>query len=136
MPNTCREEAERRTADKYSNANGWEHLRPTAANQRSALTTASDLGAESSHRGGSPGSSFTARVGTTLGPHGMHATEQPARRHTQRSPSIAGLTWTDAKPHFLGVKESPVQIRPSRLVVTFFRIHFYPLRASNRAIRL
>jgi hypothetical protein len=31
-----------------------------------------------------------------LGPHGMHATEQPARRHTQRSPGIAGLTSKNA----------------------------------------
>src|SRR5215475_282314 len=29
---------------------------------------------------------------------------------------------------------SPVQIRPSRLIVNFFRIHFYPIRASKRAI--
>jgi hypothetical protein len=57
------------------------------------------------------GSSFAARVGTTLGPHGMHATEQPARRHTQRSPCRAGPTWTDVKPHFLGVKGSPVHVR-------------------------
>ena len=35
-------------------------------------------------------------LGTTLGPHGMHATEQPARRHTQCSPSTALPTWTDA----------------------------------------
>ena len=75
-------------------------------------------------------------LGTTLGPHGMHATEQPARRHTQRSPCTAGLTWTDAKPHFLGVKGSPVQIRPSRLIVELFRTYFYPTRANKRAIRV
>jgi hypothetical protein len=35
---------------------------------------------------------------------------------------------------FLGVKGSPVQIRPSRLVTKIFRIYFYPTRASKRAI--
>ena len=34
----------------------------------------------------------------------------------------------------LGVKGSPVQIRPSRLVVEFFRIYFYLTRANKRAI--
>ncbi len=37
---------------------------------------------------------------------------------------------------WLGVKGSPVQIRPSRLVVEFFRIYFQPSRASKRAIAL
>jgi hypothetical protein len=45
------DEAEHRTADKYSNANDGVRFRPTAANQRPAPTTASDLDAESSHRG-------------------------------------------------------------------------------------
>jgi hypothetical protein len=35
-----------------------------------------------------------------------------------------------------GVKGSPVQIRPSRLVVKFFRIYFHLPRASKRAIFL
>ena len=34
---------------------------------------------------------------------------------------------------FLGVKGSPVQIRPSRLVADFFRIYFHYARANKRA---
>jgi hypothetical protein len=34
---------------------------------------------------------------------------------------------------FLGVKGSPVQIRPSRLVVELFRIYLYLKRACRRA---
>ena len=46
------------------------------------------------------------------------------------------MTWRRDRCAFLGVKESPVQIRPSRLAAIFFRIHFYPIRANKRAIRL
>src|SRR5579859_4777563 len=42
----------------------------------------------------------------------------------------------DDRYAFLGVKGSPVQIRPSRLVVEFFRIYFYLTRASKRGISL
>ena len=36
----------------------------------------------------------------------------------------------------LGVKGSPVQIRPSRLVFKLFRIYLHHVRASQRAIFL
>jgi hypothetical protein len=42
----------RRTAQKYSNASSRERLRQAAARQRPAPTTANDLAARSSHRGG------------------------------------------------------------------------------------
>ena len=75
-----------------------------------------------------------ASLGTIWGPHGMHATEQHAG---DRPPCPAGctpLSWEYAYSPVLGVKGSPVQIRPSRLVVAVFRIYFYPTRASTRAI--
>src|SRR5215468_730218 len=43
------------------------------------------------------------------------------------------LSCEDAYSPFLEVKGLPVQIRPSRLVVEFFRIYFPPLRANRRA---
>lgn len=43
-----------RTAHEYSNATGCERLRPTATDPLTCPATASDLVAESSHRGAQP----------------------------------------------------------------------------------
>src|SRR5215831_17519309 len=44
----------------------------------------------------------------------MHLTGQPARQRTQRRTVTPPLTSQNAETHVLGVKGSPVQIRPSR----------------------
>jgi hypothetical protein len=57
-----RDEAERRTAHKYSNVSNRERLRETSIDRQPAPTTLSDLPAESSHRGDHP-TIFTCGTG-------------------------------------------------------------------------
>jgi len=78
----------------------------------------------------------TSELGTTLRPHALHPGGQPARHRTRRITPEAVLTRENTYRHVLGVKGSPVQIRPSRLVVEFFRIYLCRTKASERAISL
>jgi hypothetical protein len=59
-------------------------------------------------------SAAAKELGTTWGPHAMHTVGQLPRRRTDRSPILTGLISGNAYSHVLGVKGSPVQIRPSR----------------------
>ena len=54
------------------------------------------------------------RFGTTMGPHALHVAGQSACHHTRCIAPRPTLTSQNAQPPVLGVKGSPVQIRPSR----------------------
>ena len=46
----------------------------------------------------------------------MRQTEQPASRRTARLYEKHTMNWNDSQPSVLGVKESPVEIRPSQRI--------------------
>ena len=54
------------------------------------------------------------RLGTTWGPHALHADRRPARRLAAHTALAPPLTRTDAYSHVLGVKGSQVRILSSR----------------------
>src|SRR6185437_531654 len=75
-------------------------------------------------------------LGTIWGPHAMRQTEQPARQRTARLYEKHAMSWNDSQPSVLGVKGSPTQIRPSRLVVEFFRICYASWEPTEESISL
>jgi hypothetical protein len=61
-----------------------------------------------------PGSRRRLPLGTTWGPHALHATRRLARRLVARTALAPPLTRTDAYSYVLGVKGSQVRILSSR----------------------
>ena len=85
--------------------------------------------------------------GTSLPARKSHSKSQrrPASGDTQLRQATVEAGQVPSEPHqatpsdareVTGVKGSPVQIRPSRLVINFFRIYLHLTRANKRAIPL